>query len=233
MEIGPRVPGAARLHLADGIPLLRPEEQVFTAMLEGWRNQQLARNLALATIAARERAVRAFTAHADAFPWLWTATMLDEWLGDLRAVRGLRRSTLRGYQEAIRMLCLYLTDPAYGWTGRVRDPVRHPPGPGGARVEHRGARPAGRGRPGQTRVHPRRAAGLLRPRRRARSPASGPPGARAGCRRSATPPCSRSPTGTGCGATRPGCWTSPTSAPTRTRPSSASTGSATSATARP
>ena len=43
--------------------------------------------------------------------------MLDEWLGDLRAVRGLRRSTLRGYQEAIRMLCLYLTDPAYGWTG--------------------------------------------------------------------------------------------------------------------
>ena len=43
--------------------------------------------------------------------------MLDEWLGDLRAVRGLRRSTLRGYQEAIRMLCQYLTDPAYGWTG--------------------------------------------------------------------------------------------------------------------
>ena len=86
-------------------------------MLEGWRNQQLARNLALATIAARERAARAFTAHADAFPWLWTAAMLDEWLGDLRAVRGLRRSTLRGYQEAIRMLCLYLTDPAYGWAG--------------------------------------------------------------------------------------------------------------------
>ena len=135
-------------------------------MLEGWRNQQLARNLALATIAARERAARAFTAHADAFPWLWTAAMLDEWLGDLRAVRGLRRSTLRGYQEAIRMLCLYLTDPAYGWTGRVRDPVRHPPGPGGARVEHRRARAAGRGRPDQTRVHPRRAAGLLRPRRR-------------------------------------------------------------------
>jgi Transposase IS116/IS110/IS902 family len=115
VQIGPRVPGAARLHLADGIGLLRPEEQVFTAMLEGWRNQQLARNLALATITAWERAARAFTAHADAFPWLWSATLLDEWLGDLRAVRWLRRSTLRGYQEAIRMLCLYLTDPAYGW----------------------------------------------------------------------------------------------------------------------
>jgi integrase/recombinase XerC len=117
MEIGPRVPGAARLHLADGIPLLRPEEQVFTAMLEGWRHQQLARNLALATVAARERAARAFTVHADAFPWLWTAAMLNEWLGDLRAVRGLRRSTLRGSQKSIRMLRLYLTDPAYGWTG--------------------------------------------------------------------------------------------------------------------
>ena len=31
--------------------------------------------------------------------------MVDEWLGDLRAVRGLRRSTMRGYQEAVRMLC--------------------------------------------------------------------------------------------------------------------------------
>ncbi len=117
MEIGAWVPGAARLQLADGVSLLRPEEQVFTAMLEGWRNQQLARNLALATIAARERAVRAFAVHADAFPWSWSAALLDEWLGDLRAVRGLRRSTLRGYQEAIRLFCLYLTDPAYGWPG--------------------------------------------------------------------------------------------------------------------
>ena len=32
-------PGVARLHLADGMPLLRPEEQVFSAMLDGWRNQ--------------------------------------------------------------------------------------------------------------------------------------------------------------------------------------------------
>jgi integrase/recombinase XerC len=109
------VPGAARLHLADGVPLLRPDEQVFTAMLAGWRNQQLARNLALATIAARERAARAFAVHADAYPWTWSPVLLDEWLGDLRAVRGLRRSTLRGYQESIRLLRVYPTDPAYGW----------------------------------------------------------------------------------------------------------------------
>jgi integrase/recombinase XerC len=34
---------------------------------------------------------------------------------DLRAVRGLRRSTLRGYQMAVRLFCQYVTDPAYGW----------------------------------------------------------------------------------------------------------------------
>ncbi len=32
--------GAAGLHLVEGLPLLRPEEQVFSAMLDGWRNQQ-------------------------------------------------------------------------------------------------------------------------------------------------------------------------------------------------
>jgi len=70
-------PGAARLHLADGVPLLRPEEQVFEAMLDGWRNQQLARNLALSTINGRERKVRAFAAHADAFPWSWSSMLAD------------------------------------------------------------------------------------------------------------------------------------------------------------
>lgn len=49
------VPGAARLHLLDGVSLLRPEEQVFRAMLAGFANQQLARNLA----ARRWKAVRA------------------------------------------------------------------------------------------------------------------------------------------------------------------------------
>jgi hypothetical protein len=36
---------------AAGVPLLHPGEQVFAAMLEGWRAQQLARNLALASAA--------------------------------------------------------------------------------------------------------------------------------------------------------------------------------------
>ena len=46
-------PGVVRLHLADGVPLLRPDEQVFQAMLDGWRNQQLARDLARSTVGGR------------------------------------------------------------------------------------------------------------------------------------------------------------------------------------
>jgi integrase/recombinase XerC len=109
-------PGSAGLHLLGGLVLLRPEEQVFTAMLDGWRNQQLARNLAFSTINGREKAVGAFARHADAFPWHWSAQLVDEWLGDLRAVHNLKRSTLRNYQETISSFCAYLIDPAYGWS---------------------------------------------------------------------------------------------------------------------
>ena len=87
-------PGSAGLQLAGGAVLLRPEEQVLEAMLNGWRAQQLARNLAFSTAGKRLGVIRAFTAHADAPPWSWRAQMVDEWLGDLRAVRGLRRSTI-------------------------------------------------------------------------------------------------------------------------------------------
>src|SRR5262245_54598175 len=63
------VPGAARLHLVDGVSLLRPEDQVFEAMLAGFANQQLARNLARSTVEGRENAVRAFAKYVNAFPW--------------------------------------------------------------------------------------------------------------------------------------------------------------------
>ncbi|WP_330256897.1 site-specific integrase [Nocardia sp. NBC_00565] len=109
-------PGSAALHLVDGLSLLRPEEQVFAAMLDGWRNQQLARNLAFSTIGSREKVVQAFMRYADAYPWHWTSAQVDEWLGDLRAVRNLKRSTLRNYQEAVQLFCAYLINPAYQWS---------------------------------------------------------------------------------------------------------------------
>ncbi|SCG45674.1 tyrosine-type recombinase/integrase [Micromonospora zamorensis] len=114
------IKGAAGIHVVSGVALLRPEEQVFEAMLDGWQAQQTARNLSLATIAARLRVIRAFAEHVNSYPWQWLPQMIDEWSTDLRAVRGLARSTLRGYQEAVRLFCEYLTDPAYGWAGECQ-----------------------------------------------------------------------------------------------------------------
>jgi site-specific recombinase XerD len=107
--------GAAPLMLVDGVALLRPDEQVFEAMLQGWRHQGLARNLAPATVKTREQVVRAFQVHASSFPWEWMSHAADEWFADLRAVRHCTRSTLRGYQVAVRGFCVFVTDPAYGW----------------------------------------------------------------------------------------------------------------------
>lgn len=118
MSDGELAPGSAGLHLvAAGVPLLRPAEQTFEAMLDGWRNQQLARRLAFSTVEGRERAVRAFATHAGAFPGEWTPTLVDEWMTDLRAVRRLRRSTLRGYQIAVRLFCGF-TDQSLGRPAR-------------------------------------------------------------------------------------------------------------------
>lgn len=118
---GSVAPGSAGLQLVGGVSLLHPQEQVFEAMLAGWRNQQLARRLAFATVDHRERAVRAFAVHAEAFPWRWSAQLVDDWMTDLRAVRGLRASTLRGYQMAVRLFCQYVTDPAYDWPAACQE----------------------------------------------------------------------------------------------------------------
>ena len=113
--------GSAGLVLADGVRLLHPEDQLFTAMLQGWRNQQLARNLAFSTIASREQQVRAFAVHAEAYPWAWTSHLADEWFSDLRAVRNCARSTVRGYQVTLRGFCSFVTDPTYGWAQECED----------------------------------------------------------------------------------------------------------------
>jgi integrase/recombinase XerC len=123
-------PGAAGLALAAGVGPLRPDEQAFTAMLEGWAAQQLARRLAAGTVTSRQRAVRAFAAHAGMFPWSWTAQLADEWFTDLRAVRGLRAPALRSYQEAVRLFCDYVTGPAYGWPGQCEQRFGTHPGAG-------------------------------------------------------------------------------------------------------
>jgi integrase/recombinase XerC len=115
------VPGASSLHLVGGVSLLRPEEQVFEAMLAGFANQQLARNLARSTVEGRENTVKAFSHYVNAFPWQWSPAMVDEWLGDLRSLRDLKRSTIRSYSEAVRAFCHFIIDPAYEWSATCEE----------------------------------------------------------------------------------------------------------------
>ena len=69
-----QAPGAARLHLADGVALLRPGEQVFRAMLAGFTNQQLARNLARHDGGGPgEHGAGVRRLYVNAYPWHWTA----------------------------------------------------------------------------------------------------------------------------------------------------------------
>jgi site-specific recombinase XerD len=109
------VAGSVGLVVVAGVPLLRPDDQVFEAMLDGWRQQQLSRNLAFATVDARQEVVRRFQAHSGDYPWVWTPQHLEEWSTDLRATRGAASSTVRNYQLAIRSFLAYLCEPLYGW----------------------------------------------------------------------------------------------------------------------
>lgn len=115
MAVRDDVVGSAGMHLVQGARLLHPRDQVFEAMLAGWRNQRLARNLAVSSVEDGERKVRAFVQAVEVFPWEWTFALADEWFADLRGLRHLAKSTLRGYQVAVRGFCGFVTDPAYGW----------------------------------------------------------------------------------------------------------------------
>lgn len=112
-EIAPA--GAVPLVLRSGTGLLNEAETVWTEMLQGWAAQQFARNLSAGTVEARRGTVVRFREFAGAYPWEWTAGTVDEFFLELRALKGAARSTVLGYQNALRMFLEYLTDPAYGW----------------------------------------------------------------------------------------------------------------------
>jgi hypothetical protein len=91
------VPGAAPLLLIEGTSrLLRPDEQVFEAMVEGWVNQQLARSLKKSTIEARVAVVRRFQRHTNEYPWSWRPVDVEEFIGDRTSrERPIALSTVR------------------------------------------------------------------------------------------------------------------------------------------
>jgi integrase/recombinase XerD len=106
---------SGRFYVVGSVPLLHPEAQTVAEMLDGWRNQQLCRNLAHDTIDQRIRLVERFLSYTNEFPWTWTPAMVEEFFGDLRSIQRCRQSTIRGYQNALRLFCSYVSDPDYGW----------------------------------------------------------------------------------------------------------------------
>ena len=102
------------------VPLRRDDpgdraDRVVADMFDGWRRQQLARNLSLTTIDARARLVTRFLEHGNEMPWAWTPAHVDEFFGDLRSEHHLARSTICAYENALKLFCDYLVDPRYDW----------------------------------------------------------------------------------------------------------------------
>lgn len=98
------------------VGLLRAEDRVFEAMLDGWRAQMLARGLSMSYIKSSCGTVQRFQEHANEYPWTRSAHHVDEFLADRRSSeKGLALSTLRANSGVIRAFCSYLTDGRYGW----------------------------------------------------------------------------------------------------------------------
>src|SRR2546425_1215622 len=87
------------------------ESRRLQLMLDGWRNQQLSRNLQFATIEQRLRCVQRFLHHVNEDPWNLTPAMVEEFSADLRTVKHVAHSTLRGYHSALRAFTSYISNP--------------------------------------------------------------------------------------------------------------------------
>jgi integrase/recombinase XerD len=99
---------------ADG--LFRADERVFTAMLDGWRAQMLARGLTTETIKQRCQLLERFQEFTGEFPWQWRPADVDDFLAGLRSGENpISLKTLRSYSNAVAKFCSYLTHPGYGW----------------------------------------------------------------------------------------------------------------------
>ncbi|WP_205878827.1 tyrosine-type recombinase/integrase [Mycobacterium camsae] len=112
-----KLPGSAAPSLNSEVLLLDSEATVFRAMLSGWADQQRARLCRTATIQARASVVRRFAEFTGTYPWQWQADDADAFFSYLLSGTAPKSdSTVRGYQNALRLFCGFLTDQRYGWT---------------------------------------------------------------------------------------------------------------------
>ena len=108
-------PAALRLITsASNVALANPEAQVFSAMIDGWRNQQLSRGLREQTIRNWTATVTRFRDFVDKPPWRWTVADVDEFTAQSGG-RTRTLSTMRANHGSIRGFCDYLTNPLYDW----------------------------------------------------------------------------------------------------------------------
>ncbi len=89
-------------------------------MLNGWRDQQLARNLKSDTIVDRLAAVRRFQRFTNDWPWQWRPVDVEEFAAELRGADGAGRalSTMRAYHSHLRLFEAWL--PIQGTCGRCQ-----------------------------------------------------------------------------------------------------------------
>ena len=121
---GEGVPGMApELFVVGAAPLLRADEQVFEAMIQGWSDQQLSRGLRTDTINGRVLLLRRFQWFTAEGPWSWRPVDLDEFTAELRGERKAL-PTIRASQGSLRRFLDYMIDPIRvvgGLRGVVRD----------------------------------------------------------------------------------------------------------------
>jgi site-specific recombinase XerD len=113
--------GAARLELVTGARQLHPEDAMFDAMLRGWRAQQRARGLRDRTVEARTSLIRRFLSFTNEYPWRWAPGHVEEWITSLVAERRLAPSTIRCYQQELRLFSEFLVDGRYGWAAACEE----------------------------------------------------------------------------------------------------------------
>lgn len=112
--------GSAPHLLPAGVGQLDPHQAVFSAMLDGWRIQMSSRGLKQSTIDNRLTLVRRLAAYSNEYPWTWTPEDLEAFSADLRSdTPSVAVSTLRKYQNDIRLFHEYLLDPRYAWGEEV------------------------------------------------------------------------------------------------------------------
>jgi hypothetical protein len=110
------LPGAAHAVLVSNVVHLDPAPAVFDAMLEGWRRQQLSRMLSADTIDGRLGLIRRFMDFAGTYPWQWKPSDVEDWTTSLLSGdKPCAHSTIRSYQNALRLFMEFLTDRRYGW----------------------------------------------------------------------------------------------------------------------